>query len=433
MSRNSATQTSAHPDRDPGRWPGRRNATLAAAAALVMAGAVAWAPAASASAGQADRPAHAGRVTSTARSLLGGGRQRAVRLPLTVPVGNGPDGLAADAETRTLYTSDQNDNTVSVISTATCNARNTAGCDQRVLEIRLPASASPQGIAFDAATGTLYVADIGDNTISVINARTCNSVQRSGCGQIPASIRDPGGPIALAVDQATDTVYVANTGDNFSGQGHTVAVINGAICNGHQHSGCGQRPRKVRVGGGPDGVAVDQATDTVYTVNDGADNNNGDTVSVLNGATCNARRHSGCGQTPATVRVGHGPFWIAVDQAAHTAYTANNTDSTVSVINTAICNARRHSGCGQRTTTVPVGFRPWALTIDPGAAHRVRREQPGRHDVRSQLRDLQRCKRVRLPPPPARLPGRQGARRRCLPIRPPAPSTPPTSPTTPSR
>ena len=139
----------------------------------------------------------------------------------------------------------------------------------------LPAGASPQGIAIDAATGTIYVANIGDNTISVINARTCNAVDLSGCGQAPASVKDPGGPIALAVDQATDTVYVANIGDNFSGKSHTVAVINGAICNGHQHSGCGQTPRTVRVGGGPDGVAVDQATDTVYAVNDGADNNNG--------------------------------------------------------------------------------------------------------------------------------------------------------------
>ena len=107
-----------------------------------------------------------------------------------MPVGNGPDGLAVDPATRTLYSSNQNASSVSVINTAACNAGNTAGCDQRVLEIGLPAGASPQGIAFDAATGTLYVADIGDNTISVINARTCNAVQRSGCGQVPASIRD---------------------------------------------------------------------------------------------------------------------------------------------------------------------------------------------------------------------------------------------------
>jgi DNA-binding beta-propeller fold protein YncE len=119
----------------------------------------------------------------------------------------------------------------------------------------------------------------------------------------------------------------------------------------------------IRVGRGPDGVAVDQATDTVYVANNGP-TNNGDTVSVINGATCNGARHSGCGQAPPAIRVGHGPFWIAVDQASRTAYTANNTDSTVSVISTATCNGRRHSGCGQRTSAVPVGFRPYALTVD---------------------------------------------------------------------
>jgi DNA-binding beta-propeller fold protein YncE len=91
----------------------------------------------------------------------------------------------------------------------------------------------PQGIANDTVTGAIYVANIGGNTISVINARTCNATDYSGCRQTPASVMDPGGPIALAVNQATGTVYVANIGDNFSGQGHTASVINGATCNGH--------------------------------------------------------------------------------------------------------------------------------------------------------------------------------------------------------
>jgi YVTN family beta-propeller protein len=364
MSLYRATEMPAHPGRDSRRWAVRRDAALAAAAIAALGAAMAWVPAASASTAPVSRPAHVSRVARTTRSPLNAVRQRAVSLPPAVSVGNGPDGLAFDPATHTLYTSNQNDNTVSVINTATCNAAHTRGCRQRVNSVSLPTGASPQGIAIDTVTGTIYVANIGDNTISVINARTCNAEDHSGCRRAPASVRNPGGPIALAVDQATDTIYVANTGDNFSGKGHTVAVINGAICNGHQHSGCGQTPAAVRVGGGPDGVAVDQATDTVYTVNDGANNNNGHTVSVINGATCNGARHSGCGQTPPAVRVGHGPFWIAVDQAAHTAYTANNTDSTLSVINTATCNARRHSGCGQRTTTVPVGFRPWALTVD---------------------------------------------------------------------
>jgi YVTN family beta-propeller protein len=359
-----AHETSPHPDRDPRSRVVRRYAGAAAAVVLAATAIAAAAPAGAASTGGASRPSHAEHVGGAARSVLSGGStQRAVILAPTVSVGNGPDGLALDPATHTLYSSNQNSDSVSVINVAGCDGAHSRGCRQRVRSVALPAGASPQGIALDVATGTIYVANIGGNSISVINARTCNAANFSGCRRAPASIKDPGGPIALAVDQATDTVYVANIGDNFSGQSRTVSVINGATCNGQRHSGCARPPRRVRVGEGPDGVAVDQATDTVYVVNNGP-TNNGDTVSVLNGATCNGSRHSGCTQAAATARVGHGPFWIAVDQATHTAYTANNTDSTVSVINTATCNARRHSGCRQHAPAVAVGFRPWALTID---------------------------------------------------------------------
>ena len=166
------------------------------------------------------------------------------------------------------------------------------------------------------------------------------------------------------MDQATDTVYVADIGDNFSGKSHTVTVINGATCNGNQHyrlrADTADRPGRAAVPTAS--PSTRPPTPCMWSTT--APHNNSHTVSVINAATCNGPRHSGCGQTAATIQIGHGPFWIALDQATHTAYTANFTDSTVSVINTATCNARRHSGCGQRTATVPVGFAPWALTID---------------------------------------------------------------------
>ena len=62
----------------------------------------------------------------------------------------------------------------------------------------------------------------------------------------------------------------------------------------------------------PEGVAVDQATDTVYVAN----NANGDapaSVSVINGATCNGTHHSGCGRTPTKKPAGSGAFWVAVN------------------------------------------------------------------------------------------------------------------------
>ncbi len=54
----------------------------------------------------------------------------------------------------------------------------------------------------------------------------------------------------------------------------------------------------ITVGNLPSTVAIDQATDTVHVTDTGAS-----TVSVFNGATCNALITSGCGQTtPALTR-----------------------------------------------------------------------------------------------------------------------------------
>ena len=66
-----------------------------------------------------------------------------------------------------------------------------------------------------------------------MNMARCNSLNtsRMRCGAGPSS-RVGHLPLGLAVAQATDTVYVANAKDG------TVSVINGATCNGSDTSGC---------------------------------------------------------------------------------------------------------------------------------------------------------------------------------------------------
>lgn len=346
------------------RWAGP---AVVAALALVM---IAWAPGASGSTPSTvpnlvNRVAAVGELSPVAPS-------RPVALPPTVKVGGGPDGIVVYRATHTLYTDNQNDNSVSVINVAACRATVTQGCGQRVRSVSLPKGSSPQGIALDATTGTLYVANQAGNSVSVINARTCNALDYSGCGQIVATIKDPYGPIAFGVNAVTDTLYVANCGNTCSGGPVTadqVSVIDGATCNANDTSGCGQVLPTVRVGPLPAAAAVDPTTDTIYVANDASN-----TVSVIDGATCNGAVHSGCGQHTATITVGASPNWIALDPANHSAYTAdqgnNGVGSAVSVINTATCDSTDLAGCDQKTPTVAVGTQPWALTVDQ-ALHSV--------------------------------------------------------------
>src|SRR6516162_7240794 len=147
-----------------------------------------------------------------------------------------------------------------------------------------------------------------------------------------------GSALSLAVDQATNTVYATNVVTNTNPYGgDSVYVINGATCDAATTSGCGQTPATIKAGSNPWGIAVDQATDTIYTANIADDEHPG-TVSVINGATCNGTNHTGCGQAPATAQAGFGAVGIAIDPAANMIYAASVSDTSVSVINGATCN-----------------------------------------------------------------------------------------------
>jgi YVTN family beta-propeller protein len=307
-------------------------------------------------------------ATASAGATTNPGRHTPVSLAPTVSVGSGPTGLAYDAQTHTLYSANQNSNSLSVIATKSCNGGDSKGCAKRVGTVALGSgalAALPQGVATDPATNTIYVGNAGNDTISVLNAKTCNASDLSGCSHARSTIVDSEGPgTGIAVNPLTDTIYVANAGSPYpSTAGHTVSVIDGATCNASTISGCDQIPPTVTVGYQPVSVAVDQVNDTVYVADAGIANNS-NLVSVIDGATCNATTTSGCNQVPASITVGTAPFASLVDTNTQTAYTANSVGASVSVIDIANCNAATTSGCGQKTTTIPVGSNPWALTLD---------------------------------------------------------------------
>jgi DNA-binding beta-propeller fold protein YncE len=254
-------------------------------------------------------------------------------------VGSSPLAAAIDSRTDTIYVVNGTSSTVSVLNGARCNARVTRGCGRPVATIKV--GKFPVAAAFNPATRSLYVANLGGGSVSVINAARCNGRRTTGCGRPARTVKDKAGPAWIDVDTATDTVYAANAGA--SGNGDTVSVIDGATCNGHTGRGCRRISATVTVGGGPFGIAVDQASDTVYVPS-----NNAGTVSVINGARCNARTTAGCGRTPPAVTTGPGAQFVVVDYGLHTVFTINGGDDTLSAINTRTCDRRVASGCRTR-------------------------------------------------------------------------------------
>jgi DNA-binding beta-propeller fold protein YncE len=217
------------------------------------------------------------------------------------------------------------------------------------------------------------VANLQGSTVSVIDGATCNATDHKGCSRPPATVTVGKGPYALAVDEATDTVYVTNP--STSGGGDTVSVINGATCNAAAQSGCNQSPATITVGTAPLGIAVNPTTNTVYVTAAGENaftngGSLGDTVSVINGAGCDGADTSGCGQSPAQVTVGTAPWGIAVDPSTNSIFVADNDagdgPASLSVIHGATCDGVDTSGCHAAPSSIPgVGRAPNGIAFDP--------------------------------------------------------------------
>jgi len=288
----------------------------------------------------------------------------------SAPVGTGPAFADENYRTHTLYVPNSGDGTVSVVNLKACSALNVSGCAHKSPVIRV--GRIPLGIAVDQATNTVYVANAGDNTVSVINGATCDAGDTSGCSQKPATVAVGAFGDAVAVDPVTNTVFVTNQ----AARPGTVSVIDGNSCNGSHPQGCAHQPlATVTVGGGPSGIAVNPVTGTVYVANTGQTPNNqpvphGNTLSLINAATCHAANTSGC-KAIGTVPAGVAPANVAVDTTTNTMYVADTHDGgpahegTVAVVNGATCDASHPSGCAaQKPPQVTVGSDPIGLAVD---------------------------------------------------------------------
>ena len=133
----------------------------------------------------------------------------------------------------------------------------------------------------------------------------------------------------------------------------------------HHTTGCGDALATITAGFNPLAIAVDQATNTVYAPLL-ADGEHAGNVAVIDAATCNASNTSGCGQMPSLTPAGFGPTSAAVDPRTHDVYVTNIQDTSVSVIDGTRCNGTDPSHCNQLTNPkVSVDDYPNAVAVDP--------------------------------------------------------------------
>ena len=103
----------------------------------------------------------------------------------TVATGNAPIGMAGRSPSQTLYVANLLDNTVSVIDALQRNAEHPAGGTEVAPVV--PVGVNPMELCDQSGTRTGYVANAGDNMVSAIDVMRWNAKQPGGCTTMPAA------------------------------------------------------------------------------------------------------------------------------------------------------------------------------------------------------------------------------------------------------
>jgi YVTN family beta-propeller protein len=241
---------------------------------------------------------------------------------------------------------------VQILDSSTCNSTNQSGCGTPPSQTFTTSFFPNVPATVDEATHTLYMPSQFPNILAVIDTSVCNASTTAGCASF-AQVQVGSYGFAAVFDPQTKTVYV----ENFLSA--SMSVVNGATCNAMNHSGCNQKPPVLATGIDPAPFGYNPATQTLYVSSQ-------DTsfAWVLDGSKCNATRTDGCTKNAPTTPTGTGPSGLDINPNTTTLYVGNQSDNTVSVIDTSACNQHQLAGCNQTWQTAPVGSGPFRLAVN---------------------------------------------------------------------
>lgn len=237
----------------------------------------------------------------------------------TIPVGASPVAVAVSPDGSTVYVTNFNSDTVSVIDVA-------AGTETRTI----PTGANPRGIAVSPDGSTLWVTNYGAGTVSEIDAAS---------GTITRTITIGTYPYAVVVSPDGSTVYASAVGGGLG----VIDAVSGTSFS-------------VPTGPGPQGLAVAPDGSTVYVA-----------VSVADAVWPLDTETNTFG--PA-IPVGDDPSHVAITPDGATMLVTNYASGTVSQIDLDTAILTRTFGLGAPPfdiAVLPDGTRAYVTTPSEGA------------------------------------------------------------------
>ena len=156
----------------------------------------------------------------------------------------GPFGARVDESTNTIYEGN-GDQQIVAVDGRSCNADDLAGCADApfgTVDLRGPGFAHLLDLVVDEALHSVYVLNQKDDHVVVIDTTVCNGTHRDGCATlVPDVVHTGTNPLGIALDERTHTVYVADLNDD------DLSVIDAATCSALDRSGCRRLPIRAPV------------------------------------------------------------------------------------------------------------------------------------------------------------------------------------------